>query len=167
MWTRFPLSVQSGPGTHLASYTVGTWSFSRVKRPGCGVNHPRPSSAEVKGSVELYLYFPSAPLWLLYGELYLCLLHISNERSRSVTLCGLFKTVVRSVWVLSSQLCLCFVSGFIRWKGFCAEIYAFTCIPYVPHAHLYFLTWLVDSLNTKPVCWSLVLRVEHLDRHEH
>ena len=31
-------------------------SFSRVKRPGRDVNHPPPSSAEVKERVELYLY---------------------------------------------------------------------------------------------------------------
>ena len=30
-----------------------------VKRPGCGVNHPPSSSAEVKVRVELYVYLPS------------------------------------------------------------------------------------------------------------
>ena len=33
--------------------------FPWVKRPGRGVNHPLPSSAEVKERVELYLYSPS------------------------------------------------------------------------------------------------------------
>jgi hypothetical protein len=33
---------------HPVSYTVGTGSFSGVKRPGRGVDHPSPSSAEVK-----------------------------------------------------------------------------------------------------------------------
>jgi hypothetical protein len=34
--------------------------FPGVKWPGRGVKHP-PLSAEVKGRVELYLYFPSGP----------------------------------------------------------------------------------------------------------
>ena len=29
------------------TYTIGTWSFPGVKRPGRGVDHPSPSSAEV------------------------------------------------------------------------------------------------------------------------
>jgi len=37
---------------------MGTGSFSGVKRPGRGVDHPLPSSAEVKERVELYLYSP-------------------------------------------------------------------------------------------------------------
>jgi hypothetical protein len=36
-------------------------SFPGVKRPGRGVNHPPPSSAEVKGRVELHIYTPSGP----------------------------------------------------------------------------------------------------------
>ena len=40
----------------------------RVKRPGRGVNHPHPSSAEVKERVELYVYFPSGPSsWTIQG----------------------------------------------------------------------------------------------------
>jgi hypothetical protein len=35
---------------------MGTGSFSGVKRPGCGVDHPPASSAEVKERVELHLY---------------------------------------------------------------------------------------------------------------
>jgi len=34
---------------------MGTRSFSVVKRPGRGVDHSPPSSAEVKERVELYL----------------------------------------------------------------------------------------------------------------
>jgi len=37
---RFSASVQTGPGAHPASYTVGTGSFPGVKRPGRGVHHP-------------------------------------------------------------------------------------------------------------------------------
>jgi len=41
---------------HPASYTMGTGSFLGVKWLGCGVDHPPPSSAEVKEREELYLY---------------------------------------------------------------------------------------------------------------
>jgi hypothetical protein len=36
----FCAPVQTGPGAHPASYTVGTGSFPGVKRPGRGVDHP-------------------------------------------------------------------------------------------------------------------------------
>ena len=69
---RFSAPIQAGPGTHLASYTMGTRSFLRVKRPGCGIDHPSPSSAEVEGRVELYICSPSGPSWPVLG-LTLCL----------------------------------------------------------------------------------------------
>jgi len=37
---------------------MGTGVFPGVKRPGRGVDHPPPSSAEVKERVELYLFSP-------------------------------------------------------------------------------------------------------------
>ena len=40
-------------------YNAHRFFFPRVKRPGRGVNHPPPSSAEIKERVELYLYSPS------------------------------------------------------------------------------------------------------------
>jgi hypothetical protein len=50
-------------------------SFPGVKRPGRGVDHPPPSSAEVKERVEVYLYSPSGPLWPVLGRT----LHIEYE----------------------------------------------------------------------------------------
>ena len=44
---------------HPGSYTVGTGSFPEVKRPGRGVDHPPPSSAEVEGRVQSYICSPS------------------------------------------------------------------------------------------------------------
>ena len=38
---RFSAPVQTVPGVHPASYTMGTESFSGVKRPERGVDHPR------------------------------------------------------------------------------------------------------------------------------
>jgi hypothetical protein len=64
---RFSAPVQTGPGAYPASYTMGTESFPGVKRPGRGVDHPPPSSAEVKERVELYLYSPSGPSWPVLG----------------------------------------------------------------------------------------------------
>jgi hypothetical protein len=50
---RFSASVQTGPGAHPVSYTMGSKSFKGVKRPAGGVDHPPPSGAEVKQRVEL------------------------------------------------------------------------------------------------------------------
>ena len=59
MGTRFSAPVQTSPVSHPTSYTMGTGSFQGVKRPGRGVDHPSPSSTDVKERVELYLF----PLW--------------------------------------------------------------------------------------------------------
>jgi hypothetical protein len=53
-------TIQTGHGAHPASCVMSTGCFSGVKRPGRGVEHPPPSSAYVKESVELYL---CAPPW--------------------------------------------------------------------------------------------------------
>jgi hypothetical protein len=45
---RFFVLVQTGPGAHPASCTMGTGPFPGVKRPGHVIDHPPPSSAEVK-----------------------------------------------------------------------------------------------------------------------
>jgi hypothetical protein len=40
--------IETGPGAHPASYTMGTGSFPGVKRSERGVDHPPPSDAELK-----------------------------------------------------------------------------------------------------------------------
>ena len=37
---RFSVPVQTGPGAHQASHTMGTGSFLGVKHPARGFNHP-------------------------------------------------------------------------------------------------------------------------------
>jgi hypothetical protein len=64
---RFYAPVQNGPKAHPASYTMGSGSFPGVKRPGRIVDHPPPSSAEVKERAELYLYSPVWALWPVLG----------------------------------------------------------------------------------------------------
>jgi hypothetical protein len=64
---KFSAPVQSGPGAHPTSYTMGTGSFLGVRWLGCGVDHPPPPSAKAKGRVELYLYSPYGPSWPVIG----------------------------------------------------------------------------------------------------
>jgi len=60
---RFPTPIQTGPGAHPASYTMGTRSFpAGGKQPGHETDHPLLSSTKVEERVELYLYSPSGPL---------------------------------------------------------------------------------------------------------
>jgi hypothetical protein len=56
--SRFSEPVQTGLGAHPTFYIMGTGSFSGVKLPGRGVDHPPPSSAKVEERVELHLYSP-------------------------------------------------------------------------------------------------------------
>ena len=54
---RFSAPLQTGPGSNPAFYKMGTGSFPWVNWPLRGVNHPPPSSTEVKERVDLL------PLW--------------------------------------------------------------------------------------------------------
>ena len=47
----------------------GHWvSAPGVMWPECGVDHPLPSSGEVKERIKLYLYSPSGPSWPVLGQ---------------------------------------------------------------------------------------------------
>jgi len=59
-WGRDFLPFETGPET---SYTMDTGCFPTVNRPGCGVDHPPPSRAEVKERIKLYLYSPYGSSW--------------------------------------------------------------------------------------------------------
>ena len=64
---RLSAPIQTGPGTHPASNTMGTGSFLGVKQLECGADHPFLSSIKVKERVELYLCSPSGPSWPVQG----------------------------------------------------------------------------------------------------
>ena len=81
---RFSAPDQTGPGAHPASYTMGTDSFPGVKRPGHGVDHSGPSSAEVKERVEPYLYSTSGPSWTVLGWALPLLTFYPSPRNLSV-----------------------------------------------------------------------------------
>ena len=56
---RFSAPVQTGPGAHPASCTMGTGSFPGVRNGrGCNADPSPPSSAVGRERVELYLYSP-------------------------------------------------------------------------------------------------------------
>jgi len=55
----------SAPSLLYSRYRI---SFPEVKRPGRGVDYSRPTSSEVKESVELNLYSPSGPSWPVQGR---------------------------------------------------------------------------------------------------
>jgi hypothetical protein len=59
--------MKTGPEAHPACYTMDTWSLLGVKRLGQGINHPSPSSNEVKKRVEQYLKPTSLNLWQVTG----------------------------------------------------------------------------------------------------
>ena len=94
MGARFSAPVQTGPGAHPVSYTMGTGFLSPgVKRPGRDVDHPLHLAPKLK---EYYSYTTTPPLGfscLLYGDLYLyceyCDLSL-KENSRRVFLQNLF-----------------------------------------------------------------------------
>jgi len=86
MGARFSAPVQTGPEAHPAPYTMGTRYFPGVKRPGHGVDHPPPSSVEVKEGVQLY-----TPLWAFVA----C--------SRVNFTCTLLSAEVKNKWNYTSR----------------------------------------------------------------
>jgi hypothetical protein len=76
MGTSFSAPVQTDPGAHLTSYTIGTWWFPLVKRSGRGVDHPYLSNTEFDEIVELYLCSSFRPSWPDEGWTLLLTLHI-------------------------------------------------------------------------------------------
>ena len=84
-WRRdFPHPSRPAPGDHLASCTMGT-------RSGLCINHPPPSSAEVKERVELYLCSSCGPSWPLLGRT-LPLLYFTLPNFQSVN-CNLMTMI--------------------------------------------------------------------------
>jgi len=85
---RFSAPVHAGPGARPASYTTGTESFPGVKSLESSVNHPPPSSADVKESVEVYSY---SPFWTF----------VAGYRTSSLVIPILrraYKTFRRNAW---------------------------------------------------------------------
>jgi hypothetical protein len=91
---RFFAHVQTGPGVHPASCTMGTRSFLVVKRPGRGADHPSPSSVEVTNE---YSYTSTPPLGLR-GLFYLILHNLLSQSAYFPQI-----ATTQSVWTAKRQ----------------------------------------------------------------
>ena len=68
MGVKFSVPIQTGPGAHTTSYTMGTGSFPGAKRLGRDADDPLTSISEVEERVELHRYAPSGPSWPVVGQ---------------------------------------------------------------------------------------------------
>jgi hypothetical protein len=79
-WGRdFPHSSRPALGPTQPPIQWYRVSFPGVKRPGRGANQPPPSSSEVKGRIELYLYSPSGPSRPVIGRTVPALWNVSAK----------------------------------------------------------------------------------------
>jgi hypothetical protein len=58
---RFSTTEKTDPGAYPAYCKMSTGFFPEGKPGGTRLDHLPTSSAEVKGKVEIYIYFPSGP----------------------------------------------------------------------------------------------------------
>jgi hypothetical protein len=68
---RHSATVQTGPGAHPASYTMGTGSLPRTKWPGRGVDHPPHLAPRLKKEKSYTSTPPLGHHGLFRGEIYL------------------------------------------------------------------------------------------------
>jgi hypothetical protein len=64
---KFFSHVQTGPGFHPASCTMGTGSFPGIKLPGRGADRPPPPSTEVENEWGYNSSPPLGPSWPVIG----------------------------------------------------------------------------------------------------
>jgi len=102
-WWRDFSPVQTGPGAHPASCTMGTGSFPGVK---CGwgvLLTTHPFLVPQSWRVELYLYPPSGPHWACKG-ITLPLYLLYKYRTRFFFFCAYCLVAVRQVGLLISVI---------------------------------------------------------------
>jgi hypothetical protein len=67
-WGEIFRTLTNRPWSQPSLLYNGYRSFSEVKQPGRGIDHPPPSSAEVKERVKLYRFSPSGPSQPILGR---------------------------------------------------------------------------------------------------
>ena len=92
---KFSAPVQTVPGAHPTSYTMGKGCLPGVKRPGRGADDPPPSKCRGHERVGLYLYSPSGPSWPVMGRNFIRqqIIVVYNQNGKCLLLrtTGIFK----------------------------------------------------------------------------
>jgi len=70
---RISATVQTGPGAHPASLTMGTGSLEGVQRPGRGIDHSPHLAPRLKTEEAVFLLPPLGLRVLFYCELEACI----------------------------------------------------------------------------------------------
>ena len=106
MGARFSAPVQTGPEVHPASCTMGTGSFSGIKRPGRGADHLPPSKRRGHERVELYLFSSSGPSWPVIGRTFtftFALYYYYHHHNTDVA----YKLILPNTWCGGNGLSSC------------------------------------------------------------
>ena len=119
----FSAPVHTGPGAHPASYTMGNVSFSGVKRPGPGVDHRLPFSADVKERVELYFYSTFGPSWPVLGRTFYLYLYLYVFRGFFIYVHFVLisKWLSKLTTVFARVICALFFSILAAEKSWCVK----------------------------------------------
>jgi hypothetical protein len=108
---RFFAHVQTGPGAHPASCTMGTGSLPGVKRPGLGADHPPPSSAEVKKGKSYTSIYPLGQFRPVTEALYLyCIVRHLMYTNLSVTFLITFLRRLINETTVGSRVLYCIMN---------------------------------------------------------
>ena len=110
----FSAPVHTGSEAHPVTCTMGTGSFSGVKRPERGVDHPPSPRAEVKERVELYLYSQ-------FGSFVIC-------SSVTFTITSCLISCSQHIWNLSNFFFSSNVFKCLRLELVCKSASYFTCL---------------------------------------
>ena len=129
---RFSAPVQTGPGAHPASCTMGTGSFPGVKWPGRGAGHPLPFKCRGHERVQLYLYSPSGPQWPVVGPVvqpvnFITRCVLQSEKTREQEHLLLKKFFISSPWPEEIVKILLGLIGFFANRG---NISYFLCLKF-------------------------------------
>jgi hypothetical protein len=109
---RYSAPVQTGPGAHPPSYTMGTESFPGVKRPRHGFDHPPHLESRLKKKIRDIILHPSRPLWpVTWWILYLPLLSVSLYAQ-----CTRLHRVVTEITTWNHQINERIPECYVRWR---------------------------------------------------
>ena len=146
---RFYTPVQTDPEAYLASYTMGTGFSLWAKWPGHEVDHPPPSSSEIKERVELFLYSPSGPSWPVLGWpwplFYLCPQDTLCCSSREVGVGRICKATCCSVLPVESARVFQISWRLLWW---CVRNRHISCLWFLPGQNQFCGVWLPLITNS-------------------